>query len=250
MSDDKKRIADLEKRMLELHEKLEDAQDDKATAEKEAAEAKKSVKKKDWFSAPMLTAYLGVFGVLANFANDIRADYIQAQAKVEEKQKNTTKDMKTGSAVIAYVDHRMEDMAGTCALYFDAVVNSMPPYQVRKVDRFIEEAEMGLEHEEPVDEGIDVGSLGSIGRGAGAPERPRPTPVVTSTPVPEGSVDDRVEEEKVVKETAEKPIRAAAKIPDNVYGDIFQQLEDEGEVDVEDIIKKRGKRARIKRNKK
>lgn len=202
------RIKKLEKRMLELHERLESEQEEKAKALKDKEAAEKKAGKKDWFSAPMITAYLAVLGMLGNYANDWHSNI---QQKIEQA-KYKEKDVKAGDAVIEYVDTRIKDVADICNLYLDAVMEAMPNYQRNRVEKYIENVESGEKMPK------------LISHPAPQPEAPRDI-----------SSHDRPKKDKVI----DKPMNASAPVEDiSPFGHIFQQIEQDGEVDLEKVMEK------------
>lgn len=161
MTDDKDKI-------IELHEKLE-------TIDRERDDLKRKLSKHTtWYRNPaMLTALTGMLAGIGTTAENILTRYEEAR---QEKQQEQV-DNKTNSAAIEFLLDRQDAVEETCMTYADAIMEAMPNYQRRKVEKFLEDTE-GVEVEEAADD-VGVGSIGTAGGGtvAESVEAPQPAPV-------------------------------------------------------------------------
>lgn len=211
MSDsDKQRIDDLEKKLLDLHEKYDEAKEAKVLAEKAQVAAEAKAKSK-WFSREMIGVYMAVLGGIAawgeNLMNRLTTEYQKKQA-AEQEQKI---DNRIGEGLVKYVDYRIDEVTDVCGLYLDAVMEGMPSYQRKKVERYLETAEDDANSKKVTEtvESFDVSKPGLV---------------------PSADVN------KIEKP---KPVRALSKVKDeSPFQMILQQAKKGEELDLEEVIKK------------
>jgi len=221
MSDDKKRIDELEQKLIDLHERLDEAKEAKSLAEKakEAAEAKS---KFNWFSKEMLAVYMTMLGGITAWGENLFNRLSNKEAKQQERVQEKKIDTKVGEGIVKYVDYRIGEVTGVCELYLDAVMEAIPPYQRRKVERFIAQAEGGEET-----------PIGGIGYAGG----------VSSPPEPSEFADDTE-----VEVTAE-PVSSRSVLPasdTSPYQMILQQAQSGEELNLEEVIKKSKRKLQLK----
>jgi hypothetical protein len=97
-----------------------------------------SEKKKDWFSAPMIMAYVALLGLTATSIENCRSRIVQ----VEETKKKEQVNNQTHSAVVDLLLSRQDDADEKIDRYFQAILYAMPVHQHRRAERYLDSEEL------------------------------------------------------------------------------------------------------------
>lgn len=165
-----------EKKLLELHEKLEEKDEKLDAALVEVNQLKSALRKRTdkwaWLKNPaMLTALAGVLAGLGTTAENLWTRYLDEKAKIErlkeEEQEEEVKEESVGK-LSELLATRQDEIEDTCLAYAEGIITSMPQYQRRKVNRWLEEQGLepiqGTHREDPAPtEPESATSIGSAG---------------------------------------------------------------------------------------
>lgn len=106
----------------QLKELLEGIRDDKKS-------------KKDWFTAPMITTYLAIFGVLATSGEGCWSRY-EAEIEARINQENS---LRARGATFDYVLQEQQDIEDRIMLHLDAIITSLPSHQQLRINNMLSE---------------------------------------------------------------------------------------------------------------
>jgi len=102
----------------------------KILAKLEDLEAKTTQKRKDWFSAPMIMAYVAILGLFGTTAENVFN-------RIKESKQDVLEVETQGELTSAFVE-KLDEIASNHKLQFDAIIYAMSSSQKRKVDKYIE----------------------------------------------------------------------------------------------------------------
>lgn len=112
--------------------------------EKELIESKG--KSKDWFSAPMIMAYLSIIGILGTNLENITSRVTYREHVQQENQVDETTQGVLADALLKEIASVSEQ----CDKNFEAIRSTLPAWQQRKLDRSLN----GISITDPVAEGV------------------------------------------------------------------------------------------------